>query len=119
MTKKTDCINYIPPIGKDCELCRIRNDWCVPCETCEQYESFISWFDQKHKNISPKEDLTMSVVDRKPVPIYEAECSECHSKIQYRKSEVSIYSRIICPVCGMPVWANTIRPVRYEGNEKC
>ena len=56
MTKKTDCINYIPPTGKDCELCRIRNDWCVPCETCEQYESFTSWLDQKYKNIPSKEE---------------------------------------------------------------
>ena len=59
MPKKTDCINFIPPTGKDCELCRIRNDWCVPCETCEQYESFASWLNKKHKNSPPKEDLTM------------------------------------------------------------
>ncbi len=43
----------------------------------------------------------MNVIDRKPVPIYEAECSECHSKIQYRKSEASLGS-INCPVCGIP-----------------
>lgn len=59
----------------------------------------------------------MNVVDRKPVPIYETECSECHSKIQYRKSEASIGPYIICPVCGMSVWAETILPVRYEENE--
>ncbi len=58
MPKKTDCINFIPPTGKDDELCRIRKDWCVPCETCEQYESFTSWLDKKHKNIPSKEDLT-------------------------------------------------------------
>ena len=56
----------------------------------------------------------MNVVDQKPVPIYEAECSECHSKIQYKKSEVSFVSYITCPVCGMSIWADTIRPVRYE-----
>lgn len=59
----------------------------------------------------------MTVVDRKPVPIYEAECQECHSKIQYRKSEAPLGS-INCPVCGIPiwvdVWADTIRPVKYE-----
>jgi predicted RNA-binding Zn-ribbon protein involved in translation (DUF1610 family) len=56
----------------------------------------------------------MNVVDRKPVPIYEAECSECHSIIQYRKSEVSFTSYITCPVCGISVWAGAILPVRYE-----
>ena len=59
----------------------------------------------------------MIVVDRKPVPLYEAECSECHSKIQYRKSEVSFCSYITCPVCGVSVWADTIRPVKYEESE--
>lgn len=59
----------------------------------------------------------MTVVDRKPVPIYEAKCSECHSEIQYKKSEVSICSYITCPVCGMPIWAGTIRPVKYEEAE--
>ena len=61
----------------------------------------------------------MNVIDRKPVPIYEAECSECHSKIQYRKSEVSFTSYITCPVCGMSVWADTILPVRYEEDKGC
>lgn len=60
----------------------------------------------------------MNVVDRKPVPIYEAECSECHSKIQYRKSEAQFTSYITCPVCGMSVWADTIRPIRYEEDHK-
>lgn len=59
----------------------------------------------------------MIVTERKPVPIYEAECSECHSKIQYRKSEVSITSYIKCPVCGVSVWADTIQPVGYEEGE--
>ena len=59
----------------------------------------------------------MNVVDRKPVPIYEAECAECHSKIQYRKSEVSFCSHITCPVCGVSVWADTIWPVNYEEAE--
>ena len=56
----------------------------------------------------------MIVVEKKPVPIYEAECHECHSKIQYKKSEVSFCSYIACPVCGVSVFSDTIRPVRYE-----
>lgn len=59
----------------------------------------------------------MNVVDRKPIPIYEAECQECHSTIQYRKSEVSMTSYIKCPVCGVSVWADTILPVKYEETE--
>jgi len=56
----------------------------------------------------------MKIVEKKPVPIYETECSECHSIIQYRKSEVSFCSHITCPVCGISVWADTIQPVKYE-----
>ena len=59
----------------------------------------------------------MIVTEKKPVPIYEVECIECKSKIQYRKSEVSFTSYITCPVCGMSIWANTILPVRYEEGE--
>ena len=57
------------------------------------------------------------IIERKPVPIYAAVCHECHSKIQYKKSEVSFCSYITCPVCGVSVWADTIRPVRYEEGE--
>ena len=64
----------------------------------------------------------MNVVDRKPVPIYEIECSECHSKIQYKKSEALLGS-INCPVCGIPIWvdilADTFCPIRYEEDEGC
>lgn len=56
----------------------------------------------------------MIVVDKKPVPIYEAECGECHSKIQYRAAEVSLGSYITCPVCGKTVWAQTMHPARME-----
>ena len=56
----------------------------------------------------------MLVVEKKPVPIYEAECPECHSRIQYKASEVSFPSHIICPVCGVSVWASTINPVGWE-----
>ena len=59
----------------------------------------------------------MIVIEKKPVPIYEVECIECKSKIQYRKSEVSFTSYITYPVCGISNWADTIRPVRYEDGE--
>lgn len=59
----------------------------------------------------------MTVVDRKPIPIYEVECYECHSKIQYRKAEVAFCS-ITCPVCGVSVQANTICPVRMESTDE-
>ncbi len=42
---------------------------------------------------------------------------ECHSKIQYKKAEVSFCSYITCPVCGVSSRANTILPVRYEEDE--
>ena len=55
----------------------------------------------------------MEVVDKKPVPIYEAECYECKSKIQYKACEVH-WSHITCPVCGMSLWADRANPIRYE-----
>lgn len=58
----------------------------------------------------------MIVVEKKPVPIYEVECIECKSKIQYTKSEV-FTCHIQCPVCGVSLWASTIQPVRYEEGE--
>lgn len=61
----------------------------------------------------------MNVVEKKPIPIYQTECQECHSKIQYRNSEVSFTSYITCPVCGMSVWAEAMLPVRYEEDEEC
>lgn len=59
----------------------------------------------------------MKVVERKPVPIYEVECCECHSKIEYIASEVS-FSHITCPVCGVSNWAQTICPVRKDEAEE-
>jgi len=59
----------------------------------------------------------MIVVEKKPVPIYEVECDECHSKIRYRKSEVSFTSYITCHVCGVSVWADTIQHVTYEESD--
>ena len=59
----------------------------------------------------------MTVVEKKPIPIYEVECHECHSKIQYSKAEVGFCS-ITCPVCGVSIQANTISPVRMEPPEE-
>ena len=59
----------------------------------------------------------MEVIERKLVPIYEAECGECHSVLQYRAAEVHFTGYITCPVCGKSVWANTINPVRMEQQE--
>lgn len=58
----------------------------------------------------------MTVIDKKPVPIYEVECPECKSKIEYKKSEVHT-CHIDCPICGMSIWADAIRPVRMEETE--
>lgn len=58
----------------------------------------------------------MTVVEKKPVPIYEVQCFECKSRIQYKASETS-YCHITCPVCGTSLWAMTIMPVRMEGEE--
>lgn len=58
----------------------------------------------------------MTVVDRKPIPIYETTCCECKSKIQYKAAEVC-FSYINCPVCGFSNWASTICPVKYEDGD--
>lgn len=58
----------------------------------------------------------MTVVERKPVPIYEVTCIECKSRIQYKQSEVS-FCHITCPVCGISLWANTICPVKMEESD--
>lgn len=58
----------------------------------------------------------MTIIERKPVPIYEVECFECKSKIQYKKSEV-FTCHIQCPVCGVSLWADTIQPVRFVEGE--
>lgn len=58
----------------------------------------------------------MTVIERKPIPIYEVECFECKSKIQYKKSEV-FTCHITCPVCGVSLWTETIMPVKFENGE--
>ena len=59
----------------------------------------------------------MTVVDKKPVPIYQVVCYECKSTIQYKASEV-MWHHITCPVCGASLWANTIAPVRMDEVEE-
>lgn len=56
----------------------------------------------------------MTVVERKPVPIYEFVCDECKSRIQYKRSEVSFTDHVTCPVCGMTKWAETDNPIGWE-----
>ncbi len=55
----------------------------------------------------------MVVVDKKPVPIYSVTCHECKSKIEYKKSEVSL-GYITCPVCKVSLMAMALSPVRFE-----
>ena len=59
----------------------------------------------------------MRIVEYKPIPIYELECIECHSKIQYKKSEIYLL-QITCPVCGTSNWAYSLCPVQYEEKNK-
>lgn len=59
----------------------------------------------------------MEVVERNPVPIYEVTCSECKSRIQYKKSEVHFTGYITCPVCGISLWAVSLVPVEYRYEE--
>ena len=58
----------------------------------------------------------MIVKEKKPVPVYEMECYECHSKIEYKAAEVS-WCHITCPVCGVSLWADRINPTRYMDEE--
>ena len=59
----------------------------------------------------------MTVIDKKPVPIYEAECFECHSVINFKKSEVD-NCFIKCPVCGISLYeffmVTPLHLVKYE-----
>lgn len=57
----------------------------------------------------------MTVVEKKPVPIYESVCSECKSRFRYKLVEVSM-GHITCPVCGVSMWAS-VSPVAEEETE--
>lgn len=49
----------------------------------------------------------MTIVEKKPVPVYQSKCEECGSVFRYRKSEVwSMH--ITCPVCGVTMWASNV-----------
>ncbi len=48
----------------------------------------------------------MTVIDKKPVPLYVIKCSECGSTFTYCKAEVSWERYIYCPVCGISLRAN-------------
>lgn len=60
----------------------------------------------------------MTIIEKKPIPIYEAKCNECLSVIRYQKSEVGFGGYIACPVCRCSVWAGTIRPVEMIDSEE-
>ena len=63
----------------------------------------------------------MEVIKAHPVPIYEVKCMECKSVIRYKACEVA-WCHIICPICGISNWANTVCPVDYlerEGDVGC
>ena len=47
----------------------------------------------------------MTIIKKKPVPVYQSECEECGSVFRYRKSEVR-NMHITCPVCGETMWAS-------------
>ena len=55
----------------------------------------------------------MIVIEKKAIPIYRATCYECHSVMEYKKSEIS-FGYITCPVCGASVLAIGLVPYRYE-----
>ena len=58
----------------------------------------------------------MTIVERKPVPIYEVVCFECGSRLRYHASEVH-YCHITCPVCNTLLWAMTVSPVDYISDQ--
>ncbi len=55
----------------------------------------------------------MEIIKINNIPIYEVTCEECKSVIRYKACEVA-FCHIVCPVCGVSLWANTICPVAYE-----
>jgi len=58
----------------------------------------------------------MTVIDKKPVPLYEQKCSECGSTFIFRKAEIS-FNQLNCPVCGFVQWASFSHKVKGEGEE--
>ena len=58
----------------------------------------------------------MTVIEKKPVPVYESECPECKSVFRYKAVEVLSYMHINCPVCGVSMLASQV-PVGKEETE--
>ncbi len=56
----------------------------------------------------------MTIVEKKPVPIYESVCPECKSIFRYKAVEVA-YMHVNCPVCGVSMWASTL-PIGEDGD---
>lgn len=55
----------------------------------------------------------MTIILKKPIPVYQSECPECHSIFQYTANEVH-WMHIDCPVCGVSVWASQIPVDKIE-----
>lgn len=64
-----------------------------------------------------EEDEMITVIERKPVPIYRIECYECHSVLEYKAADVK-WCHITCPVCGKTLSADVVDAVRYEETEE-
>ena len=47
----------------------------------------------------------MTVIKEQPVPLYFQKCDECGSLFTYTRSETNKMS-IVCPVCGVELWAH-------------
>lgn len=52
----------------------------------------------------------MTVIKEGQVPLYDAVCFECDSRIRYKASEAS-GGYIECPICGMRIMAIMDNPV--------
>ena len=57
----------------------------------------------------------VTVIEKKPVPVYESICPECKSVFWYKAVEVS-RMHISCPVCGVSMLASQV-PVGVEKAE--
>lgn len=83
------------------------------CPECMERFGLFPYDKKTDASVENVEGGSMRVIERKPVPFYRTICPECKSEIEYTASEVSI-AHIICPVCGVSMWASTVNPVRYD-----
>ena len=60
----------------------------------------------------------MTIIERKPVPVYESVCQECGSRFRYRASEVD-GTFIKCPVCESFAFTTADNPVGTEDDYSC